>query len=137
MGIESTQQERIDNDESNWEVGGDYEYSFANSSRLAVLFVTNNEVRNSIRERLIADPSTEPLAKNLFIDSQRERNEFIVQSNYNFSLSAEQSVRIGFERAITELDSAFSSPVLSVPSRHQISMVVCHCCLLPPTQERV
>ena len=137
VGIESVQEERIDNDESNWEVGGDYEYSFAKSSRLAVLFVTNNEIRNSIRERFIADPSTEPLSKNLFIDSQRERSEFIVQSNYNFSLSAEQSVRIGFERAITELDSALFIASPFGTSRRQISMVVCHCCLQPLTQERV
>ncbi|MAJ54438.1 MAG: hypothetical protein CBC67_00330 [Gammaproteobacteria bacterium TMED107] len=121
VGIESTQEERINNDESNWEIGGDYEYSFTKSSRLAVLFVTNNEIRNSIRERFIADQSTEPLSKNLFIDSQRERSEFIVQSNYNFSLSAEQSVRVGFERAITELDSALfiASPFGTEPASDQ------------------
>jgi len=121
MGVESTQEERIDNEESNWEIGGDYEYSFTNNSRLAVLFVTNNEIRNSIRERFIADSTIEPMEKNLFIDSQRERNEFIVQANYNFSLSAKQSVRLGFERAITELDSALfiASPFGTKPASDQ------------------
>ena len=86
-----------------------------------MLFVTNNEIRNSIRERFIADPSTEPLSKNLFIDSQRESSEFIVQSNYNLSMSEEQSVRVGFERAITELDSALfiASPFGIEPASDQ------------------
>lgn len=104
--IESLQQEQIANEESNWELGGDYEYSFENGSRLAVLFVANDEIRNSVRERFVADPISEPLDKNLFIDSQRERKEFIIQANYNFSLADNQQLRVGFERANTQLDSA-------------------------------
>jgi outer membrane receptor protein involved in Fe transport len=105
VAIESIQQEDIDNEESNWELGGDYEYGFANGSRLAVLFVSNDEIRNSVRERFEAYPASDPLSKNLFIDSQRETKEFIVQTNYNFSLTENQSLRVGAERAITELDS--------------------------------
>jgi outer membrane receptor for ferrienterochelin and colicin len=105
VAIDSIQEEDIDNEESNWELGGDYEYGFANGSRLAVLFVANDEIRNSVRERFEADPASDPLSKNLFIDSQRETKEFIVQTNYNFSLTGNQSLRVGAERAITELDS--------------------------------
>ncbi|MCH1600818.1 MAG: TonB-dependent receptor plug domain-containing protein, partial [Pseudomonadales bacterium] len=121
VAIDSIQQEDIDNEESNWELGGDYEYGFANGSRLAVLFVANDEIRNSVRERFEADPSSDPLSKNLFIDSQRETKEFIVQTNYNFSLTGNQSLRVGAERAITELDSKLfiASPFGSEPSSAQ------------------
>jgi len=117
VAIDSIQQEDIDNEESNWELGGDYEYGFANGSRLAVLFVANDEIRNSVRERFEADPASDPLSKNLFIDSQRETKEFIVQTNYNFSLTGNQSLRVGAERAITELDSKLfiASPFGSEP----------------------
>ena len=39
--------------------------------------------------------------KNLFIDSQRERKEFIVQTNYNFSLTDNQSARVGLNAPST------------------------------------
>lgn len=104
--IKSIQKEMIENEESNWEIGGDYEYSFANGSRLAFLFVANDEIRNSVRERFLADPASSPLNKNLYIDSQRQTKELILQTNYNFSLTEGQSLRLGFERAINELNSA-------------------------------
>ncbi|MBT8148217.1 MAG: TonB-dependent receptor [Gammaproteobacteria bacterium] len=104
--IDSIQQEQVDNKERNWEVGGDYEYSFDNGSRLGLLFVANDEVRDFVRERFEADPADQPLTKNLFIDSKRERQEFIVQGNYNFSLTDSQSLRVGLERADTQLDSS-------------------------------
>lgn len=104
--IDSIQEEQIDNKERNWEVGGDYEYNFANGSRLSLLFVTNDEIRDTIRERFEADPADIPLDKNLFIDSRSQLKEFIVQGNYNFSLNESQSLRVGVERADTELESS-------------------------------
>lgn len=104
--VNSIQEEQVENEENNWEVGGDYEFNFDNGSRLAVLFVANNEIRNSVRERFEADPAEVGLSKNLFIDSRREISESIVQTNYNFSLSEGQSLRVGFERADTQLKSS-------------------------------
>jgi len=104
--VNSIQEEQVENEENNWEVGGDYEFNFDNGSRLAVLFVANNEIRNSVRERFQADPAEVGLSKNLFIDSRRKIGEFIVQTNYNFSLGEEQSLRVGFERADTQLNSS-------------------------------
>lgn len=106
MAILSAQEEQFANNESSWELGGDYEYSFSNGSRLAFLFVANEETRDFVRERFIAEPISEPLSKNLFIDSQSERSEFILQTNYNFTLTEDHSLRFGFERAVTQLDSA-------------------------------
>ena len=104
--INSVQEELVENEERNQEVGGDYEFSFGDGSRLSLLFVANREVRNFVRERFEADPATEPLSKDLFIDSGQERKEFIVQGNYNFPLTSNQSMRVGLERADTQLDSS-------------------------------
>ena len=104
--IESVQEELVENEERNQEVGGDYEFSFGGGSRLSLLFVANREVRDFVRERFEADPSTEPLIKDLFIDSRQERKELIVQGNYNFPLTSNQSMRVGLERADTQLDSS-------------------------------
>jgi outer membrane receptor protein involved in Fe transport len=106
--VASIQEEQVDNKERNWELGGDYEFSFDNGSRLSLLFVSNNEIRDFVRERFEADPADEPLSKNLFIDSRRELSEFIVQGNYNFSLNDRQSLRVGLERADTQLDSSLA-----------------------------
>ena len=104
--INSVEEELVENEQSNWEVGGDYEFSFDNGSRASLLLLANNEIRDFVRERFEADPATEPLVKELFIDSRRERSEFIAQGNYNFTLTSNQSMRVGLERADTQLDSS-------------------------------
>lgn len=104
--INSVQKERVENEERNQEVGGDYEFSIGDGSRLSLLLLANRKVRNFVRERFEADPATEPLSKDLFIDSRRERKEFIVQGNYNLPLTSNQSMRLGLERADTQLDSS-------------------------------
>ena len=104
--INSVEKELVDNEQSNWEVGGDYEFSFDSGSRLSLLLLANNKIRDSVRERFEADPAAEPLSKELYIDSMLERGEFIVQGNYNFRLTSNQSMRVGLERADTQVDSS-------------------------------
>ena len=104
--IDSVEEELVENEESNWEVGGDYEFSFGNGSRLSLLMLANNEVRDFVRERFEADPADDPLSKELFIDSKLERGEFIAQGNYNFPVASNQSMRVGLERADTQVDSS-------------------------------
>ncbi|MDG1181067.1 MAG: TonB-dependent receptor plug domain-containing protein [Gammaproteobacteria bacterium] len=104
--VNRIEEEDVNREESNWEVGGDYEFSFDDGSRLSALFVANNEIRNNVRERYSANPAEEGLSKNLFIDSRQERQEFIIQGNYNFSITETQSLRVGIESADTQLDSS-------------------------------
>ena len=104
--VNRSEEEDVNREESNWEVGGDYEFSFDDGSRLSVLFVVNNEIRNNVRERYSANPAEKGLSKNLFIDSRQERQEFIIQGNYNFSITETQSLRVGIESADTQLDSS-------------------------------
>lgn len=100
--------ELTDNTQTNWEVGGDYEYAFDNNSRLHLLFIANEDVQDSVRERFELEPDDPEagLLKNLFIESNRTTTEAIVQGNYSFSLRETQSLRLGLERADTELDSS-------------------------------
>jgi hypothetical protein len=104
--IERLEEERNQNVENDWEIGGDYEYSFANGSSFLMLFVVNDQVRDSVRERFEAEPADTALEKNLFIESNRNTSERIVQGNYSFSLADGQSLRVGLERADTRLDSS-------------------------------
>ena len=106
--IGRTETEEVDNTQSNWEIGGEYEYTFENDARLQVLLLANEEVRDSVRERF-ATASGDPLGnldKVLFIDSKRTTQERIFQGNYSFSLTEDQSLRVGVERADTRLDSS-------------------------------
>jgi len=109
--------EQTDNDHSNWEVGGDYDISFANGHRAQLLFVATDQTRDEQRERYRADPDTAQVAdvnnKTLFIDSDQRTRERIVQGNYSFPLTSDQNLRVGLERAVTRLDSS-----LLVGSRH-------------------
>lgn len=104
--VPGIEEELTENDESDWEIGGDYEYNFDNGSRFLLLFVVNDEIRDSVRERFEAEPADQPLEKNLFIESNRQTSERIVQGNYSFSLTEDQSLRLGLERADTRLDSS-------------------------------
>ncbi|MEX0901649.1 MAG: TonB-dependent receptor [Pseudohongiellaceae bacterium] len=106
--IDRAEEEQIDNTEFNWEIGGDYEYTFADDSRFLLLFVANDETRDSLRERYVSNSANTGtgLEKDLFIESNERTRERIVQGNYSFALNDDQSLRLGMERADTLLDSS-------------------------------
>ncbi|HDZ08174.1 TonB-dependent receptor plug domain-containing protein [Pseudohongiella sp.] len=107
--VARTEAEAIANDHFNWEVGGDYEYSFANEHRLQVLFIVNDQTRDSVRERFAVTPTgggAVPRDKNLYIESNQRTRERIVQGNYSFPLGVSQDLRMGLESADTRLDSS-------------------------------
>ena len=102
-------QERETNEyeQNNWEVGGDYEYSFANGSRALMLFVVNDQTDDRIFDRFNNDSPANMASeeKVMFIDSDERTRERIVQGNYNWSLSDYQDMQLGLERAQTILDT--------------------------------
>lgn len=96
--------ENTDYEASNWEIGGNHEHAFANGSRFQFLFVVNEEVRNSVRERFaLADSGS---SKNLYLESNRSTRERIGQGTYSWRLSDTQDMQLGLERAQTILDSS-------------------------------
>lgn len=96
--------EETDYESSNWEIGGNHEHSFANGHRLQFLFVVNEEVRDSVRERFAVTDANS--SKNLYLESNRRTRERIGQGTYSWRLSETQDMQLGLERAQTILDSS-------------------------------
>jgi len=98
------ERESIPGTQNNWEVGGDYEYRFADGSRFKVLFIANENNTANTRERfdVFADGSE---SKNLFLDSASILQERIVRGSYTTDIFTDQNVEFGVERAQTILDS--------------------------------
>ncbi len=94
----------IDHDNEFWEMGGDYEHTFANGNRWKSLFIVNNKEDDRLRERFeLIDPDR---IKDLYLHSLNRYQERIVRSSYSFDFGQDQSLEFGIERAQTILDSA-------------------------------
>ncbi|HBN14932.1 MAG TPA: hypothetical protein DD407_07810 [Pseudohongiella sp.] len=103
------EREQFDNVNNNWEVGGDYEYTFDDGSRALLLFIVNSDTNDYTRNRFDNDSPGQidgEERKTLFIDSDRQTQERIVQTTYNWGLTDSQDMQLGVERAQTILDSA-------------------------------
>ncbi len=96
----------------NWEVGGDYEYSFANGNRFKLLGIANQNNQDSTRERFQLQSSGD-FQKNLFLNIESVTEERIVRSSYTMDVFSGQNVEFGLERAQTILDSRLSLGLLS------------------------
>lgn len=94
-----------------WEIGGDYEHTFANSSRFKTLFIVNNEESESARDAYRANATG--YDKFLYLANQSVQKERIVRPSYSFSLTDTQDLEVGIERAQTILDAQLQ---LGLPS---------------------
>jgi hypothetical protein len=91
-------------EQDSWEIGGDYELNFASGDRFKILFVLNQDNRDSTRERFdILDDGS--LEKNLFLKSGSVTEEEIFRGSYTMDILQGQNVEFGAERAVTTLDS--------------------------------
>ena len=98
------QREDIPGEQDNWEIGGDFESFFDNNSRLKMLFVLNQDNRNSTRERYdVLDVGDEE--KNLFLRNGSRTSEEIFRGSYTFDIFDSQDLELGVERAVTTLES--------------------------------
>ena len=112
--------EREDNPatNTNWEVGGDYEFRRNNGDRFKVLGIANKNDTTNTRQRWdVFEDFTEQ--KNLFLDTASTLEERIVRGSYTTDLLSGQSVEFGAERSQTVLDSKLALEVLSLSSSGQ------------------
>ena len=112
--------EREDNPatNTNWEVGGDYEFRRNNGDRFKVLGIANKNDTTNTRQRWdVFEDLTEQ--KNLFLDTASTLEERIVRGSYTTDLLSGQSVEFGAERSQTVLDSKLALEVLSLSSSGQ------------------
>lgn len=103
-GAVQSEHDRTDYDYGSWEIGGNHEHTFTNSSRFQFLFVVNEEIRDSIRERFAVKGFERD--KNLYLESNRRTRERIGQASYSWRLSDTQDMQLGLERAQTILDTS-------------------------------
>tara|TARA_Y100001970_G_C14235635_1_gene861608 strand:+ start:709 stop:2928 length:2220 start_codon:yes stop_codon:yes gene_type:complete len=103
---------------TNWEVGGDYEFRRNNGDRFKVLGIANKNDTTNTRQRWdVFEDFTEQ--KNLFLDTASTLEERIVRGSYTTDLLSGQSVEFGAERSQTVLDSKLALEVLSISSPGQ------------------
>lgn len=101
--VDSSELEATDNEQSNWEIGGNYEHNFADSSRFQFLFISNEEIRNSTRERFTTTDNARD--KTQYLQSDQRTRERIGQASYSWGISESHDMQLGLERAQTILDT--------------------------------
>lgn len=91
-----------DNQRSNWELGGDYEYGFNNGSKYRFLFIVNDREFENTRERFDVFPNEE--VKDLYLFNSGRDRERIFRTSYTFEVADAQGLELGVERAQTIRD---------------------------------
>lgn len=98
------EREDIPVEQDNWEIGGDYEYKWANGNRFKILFITNEDTSTTTRERFVLGANNTE-RKNLFVNDATVAQERIVRGSYTMKILDDQDLEMGVERAQTILDS--------------------------------
>jgi len=103
IGIIATQErEYIDRCRENWEVGGDYEYEFANGSKYRVLFIVNDGQWDQERDRF--DVFDDREEKDLYLYNDGRDQERIIRTSYTLDPFEDHGIELGVERAQTIRD---------------------------------
>ncbi|MDX1490115.1 MAG: TonB-dependent receptor plug domain-containing protein [Pseudohongiellaceae bacterium] len=109
--VKSYEHDRVPATSDNWEIGGDYEHSFANGNRFKTLFIVNETDSDSTRESFDILPAGNE--KYLYLANQRIEQERIIRSSYTMGLTDTQDIEFGIERAQTILDAQLQQGILS------------------------
>ena len=101
--ITTLEREDEQRNRNNWEIGGDYEYSFDSGSKYRFLFIVIDRDFTYTRDRF--DVFADSEEKNLFLFSAGRDRERIGRTSYTFDLGSNQGIEIGIEGAQTIRDS--------------------------------
>ena len=101
--ITTLEREDEQRNRNNWEIGGDYEYSFDSGSKYRFLFIVNDRDFTYTRDRF--DVFADSEEKDLFLFSAGRDRERIGRTSYTFDLGGNQGMEIGIEGAQTIRDS--------------------------------
>lgn len=96
------QREANTQDRNNWEIGGDYEYSFDSGNKFRALFIVNDRDFLNIRERYDVFDDSEN--KTLFLSNFGRDRERIGRTSYTFSVNDAQGMELGIEGSQTIRD---------------------------------
>ncbi|MDT8427475.1 MAG: TonB-dependent receptor plug domain-containing protein [Pseudomonadales bacterium] len=100
------EREDIPSERDNWEVGGDFQHTFADSGRFKFLFIINDENHDTIRERYTSAQQGIDETKNLFLSTDIRNRERIARTSYTRELATGHNLELGVERAQTILNSS-------------------------------
>jgi len=101
--ITTLEREDEQRNRNNWEIGGDYEYSFDSGSKYRLLFIVNDRDFTYTRDRF--DVFAESEVKDLFLFSAGRDRERIARTSYTFDLGGNQGMELGVEGSQTIRDS--------------------------------
>lgn len=104
------ERDEIPNENSSWEIGGDYMHVFDNGSRWRTLFIVNDSDNNNIRDRFKINQNV--ATADLYLANFVQTQERIVRSSYVFDLNEAQSLEAGVERAQTILTTSLQLGLL-------------------------
>lgn len=100
------EREQYDSERQSWEVGADYNRSFADASNLQLLAISNRQDYDTLRNRFrVLDDSVQ---QDLAIQNDTVSSEEIVRAVYNRPLTESQSIEFGLERAQTTLETSLA-----------------------------
>ena len=112
VNVPYVEREDIPGTQSNWEIGGDFEYRLDNGHRFKLLGIANQNDTARTRERFeVLEDGSEN--KNLFLDSSSIIEERIIRGSYTLDLFGGQNVELGLESAQTTLDSSLALGIAS------------------------
>jgi len=90
-------------DNTNWEIGGDYSRDQSNGNQIKVLFVVNESTSDSFR-KFINLPSAAPSVVDNIQTGTRTYAEKILRGTYNWGSTDTSSFESGLETAVNSLD---------------------------------
>ena len=102
----SFEREQISSEAYNWEIGGDYERNFENGDKYKLLFIVNDKIEDSTRERFEFVQINKDENKNLFLDTRSSYQEKIARTSYTYDVNDAQGLEIGVEGAKTTQNSS-------------------------------
>lgn len=107
------EREAIPATSSRWELGGDYQHTFASGSRFKVLAIANEKKDAITRERFRAASKGAAETKTLYLDTSSNYQERILRSSYTMDIATNHGLELGLEVAETTQDSALRQGVLT------------------------
>jgi outer membrane receptor for ferrienterochelin and colicins len=99
------EREDRESDRNKWEIGGNYQHSYANGDRFNLTFVVNESTDDWFYDRFAVESGAE--SKTLYMGEDKRNRERILRSSFNLGLTDAQDIEVGVEGAQTILDKSF------------------------------
>ena len=107
------EREDIQDDDYNWEIGGNYEHQYAGGSVFRILGIVTESNQSRYRERFLRANANALEVNDLVLNTGSVAEERIVRGSLNWKIDDSQNLEIGAEAAQNILDSNLALGLLS------------------------